>query len=218
MGPVSALHRDRGQPHAREGAQIGDEHPVVGDARGGRVEIEGIGVLHQEFARAHDAEAGPHLVPELPLDVIEIARQILVGFHAGAENLGDHLLVGRAVEHLAVVAVADAQHLLAVGVVAAALAPQVGRLDGRHQHLDRARAILLLPDDPADLVENADAQRQPRIDAGRLLADHAGAQHQAVRDDLGLFGIVSRESAGSNGTGASHLAAAARRRILIDRK
>jgi len=43
-----------------------------------RVEIEGIGVLHQEFAPAHQPEAGPHLVAELPLDVIEVERQILV--------------------------------------------------------------------------------------------------------------------------------------------
>ncbi len=32
------------------------------------------------------------------------------------------------------------------------------------------------------------AERQPGINAGRLLADHAGAQHQAVRDDLRLGG------------------------------
>ena len=29
--------------------------------------------------------------------------------------------------------------------------------------------------------------------AGRLLADHAGAQHQAVRDDLGLFRRLAQD-------------------------
>ena len=130
---------------------------------------------------------GPHLVAELPLDVIEIERQILVGAHIGAEDLGDHLLVGRPVEHVALVPVADAQHLLAVVVVAAGFAPEIGRLDRRHQHFDRAGAVLLLAHDGADLVQDAQAQRQPGVDAGRLLADHAGAQHQPMRDDLRLL-------------------------------
>ena len=129
---------------------------------------------------------GPLLVAELPLDVVEVQRQLLVGLHVGAEDLGDHLLVGRAVQQLALVPVGDAQHLRAVGVVAAALAPQVGQLQGRHQQLDGAGAVHLLAHDLLDLLQHPQAQRQPGIDAGGLLPDHAGAQHQPVRDDLGL--------------------------------
>ena len=185
--PGLGAHRNRFQAHAREGAQISDEHLVVGMLRAGLVDVEGIGVLHQEFAAAHQAEARPHLVAEFPLDVIEIERQIFVAAHIGAEDLGDHLLVGRPVEHVALVPVLDAQHLLAVGVVAAALAPQVGRLDGRHQQFDGAGAVLLLAHDLLDLLQHAQAERQEGIDAGRLLPHHAGAQHQPVRDDLRLF-------------------------------
>ena len=94
--PRFRRHRDRGQPHPREGAQISDEHLVVGMAAGLRVEIEGIGVLHQKFARAHDAEARAHLVAEFPLDMEQVKRQVLVGAHIGADDLGDHLLIGRA--------------------------------------------------------------------------------------------------------------------------
>ena len=36
-------------------------------------------------------------------------------------------------------------------------------------------------------------ERQPGVDAGRLLADHAGAQHQAVRDDLRLFRRLAQD-------------------------
>ena len=79
--------------------------------------------------------------------MVEVERQVLVGLDVGAEDLGDHLLVGRAVEHVALVAVLDAQHLLAVVVVAAAFAPEVGRLDGRHQDFERAGAVLLLAHD-----------------------------------------------------------------------
>jgi hypothetical protein len=84
--------------------------------------------------------------------VIEIERQVLVRAHIAAKNLGDHLLIGRPVKHLAVVAVADAQHLLAVGLITAALAPKLGRLDRRHQQLYRAGTVLLFAHDRADLL------------------------------------------------------------------
>ncbi len=131
-------HRHRFQPHAGEGAQIGDEHLVVGLARVLDGQVEGIGILHQELPPAHHAESRPDLVAELPLDVIEDARQILVGLHRVAEDGGDQLLVGRTVQHLALVTVLDAKHLLAVGLVAAALLPQICRLNGRHR---AARAL-----------------------------------------------------------------------------
>ena len=61
------------------------------------------------------------------------------------------LLVGRPEQHLALMAIGDAQHLLAVIVVAAALLPQLGRLDGRHQQFLRPGPVLLLADDLLDL-------------------------------------------------------------------
>ena len=156
------------------------------------VEIERIRILHQEFTSAHQPEARAHLVTEFPLDVIEIERQVLVRFDVGAEDFRDHLLVGRPVEHVTLVPVLDAQHLLAVGVIASALAPEVGRLDCRHQHFDRAGAVLLLAHDLANLLQHANAERQEGIDARGLLPHHAGAQHQPVRDDLGLFRCLAQ--------------------------
>ena len=182
-------HRDRLQAHPRKGAQVSDEHPVVRAARSLLVEIEGVGVLHQEFAAAHDAEARALFISELPLDVVEVQRQVPVGLHIGAEDLGDHFLIGRAVKQYALVAIGDAQHLRAIGIVTAALAPEIGQLQRRHQEFQRTRAVLLLTHDLFDLLQDPKPQRQPGIDAGRLLPQHAGAQHQAMRHDLGLFRI-----------------------------
>ncbi|MNL20370.1 hypothetical protein D3C87_1416130 [compost metagenome] len=124
--------------------------------------------------------------------MVEVERQVLVGLDIGPDDLGDHLLVGRTVEHVAVVAVLDAQHLLAVGVVAPRLAPEIGGLDGGHQKLDRAGAILLLLDDLLHLHEHLVAERQPGIEAGGLLTDHAGTQHQPMRDNFGFLGNVTQ--------------------------
>ena len=93
---------------------------------------------------------------------------------------------------LALVPILDAQHFLAIRIVAAGFAPEVGRLDGGHQQFDRAGAVLLLLDDALHLHQNLVAQRQPGIEAGGLLADHAGTQHQAVRDDFSFLGNVAQ--------------------------
>ena len=182
-------HRDRLQAHALEGAQIGDEHLAIGAARALDIDVEGVAVLHQEFAAAHDAEARADLVAELPLDVEEVARQVAIGFHGALEDVGDHLLVGGAEKHVALVTVPDAQHFGAIGVVATRLAPEIGRLQGRHQEFDGAGARLLVADDRLDPAQNGQPEREPGIDAGRRLADHAGAQHQPVRGNLRLGGV-----------------------------
>jgi hypothetical protein len=119
--------------------------------------------------------------------VVKVARQILITPDAVAEDRRDHFLGRRPEQHLALVPVGDAQHLLAVGFVAAAFAPEVSRLDGRHQDFDGSGPVLLLADDRLDLFEHAQAKGQPGIDACRGLTDHGRPQHQLVRYDFGLF-------------------------------
>ena len=186
-------HRDGAQAKAIEGAQVGDEHLVIGVDRVGLGQVERIRILHQEFARAHRAEARADLVAELQLDVVEVERQALVGLHRRAEDVGDHLLIGRAVEHRAVLPVANAQHFLAVILVTAAFLPEFCGLQRRHGKLDGACTVLLFADDRVHLVEHALAERQPGIDALALLADHARPQHQAVGDDLGFLGVFLQD-------------------------
>ena len=151
------------------------------------VEIERIGILHQEFTSTHQPEARAHLITEFPLDVIEVEREVLVRLDVGTEDFRDHLLIGRPIQHVSLVPVLDPQHLLAVGIVATTLAPEVGGLNCRHQNFNRAGAVLLLAHDLANFLQHANAERQEGIDARGLLPHHASAQHQPVRDDFGLF-------------------------------
>ena len=145
-------HRDGFQAHTLEGAHIGQHHAAIAPHRTGVIYVERIRVLHQEFAPAHHPEPGPHFVAEFPLNVVEIDRQIPIRLHRLAEDVDNHFLVGGTVQHLPLVPVGDAQHFLAVVVVAAAFLPQLRRLDRRHQHFLGASGVLLLPHDTLDIA------------------------------------------------------------------
>ena len=195
-------HRDRAYAKALEGAQVGQHHAAVADDGALAVEVDAVGVLHQELAPAHHPEARAHLVAELPLDVVEHLRQLAVRLDRVAHDVGQHFLVGRPVQQVTLVAVAQTQHLRAVILVAAALAPQVGGLDGRHQDLLRAGRVLLLAHDLLDAAQHPQAGRQPGIDAGGTLPHQPRTQHQPVRDDLRLGGVFLER--GHEGAGQAH--------------
>ena len=122
-------------------------------------QIEGICVLHQEFARAHRAEPWPDFITELQLNMIKVQRQVLVGFDIGTEDVRDHFLIRRTIEHGPILTILDPQHFLAIGIVAPAFLPQLRRLQCRHQQLDCAGSVLFLPHDGIDLVEHTLAER-----------------------------------------------------------
>src|SRR6185312_5984497 len=86
-----------------------------------------------------------------------------------------------------------AQHFLAIGIVAATFAPEIRRLQRRHEQLQGACPVLLLLDDALHLHQHLVAERQPGIASGRLLLEHASAQHELVRDDLRLLGCLLEE-------------------------
>jgi hypothetical protein len=184
--PGIGAHRHRLQAQALERLQIGQKHLIIGIARASFIQIEAIGIFHQEFAAAHHAKAGADFVAKLPLDVIEVQRQFLVRPHMVAENIGHDFFCRRPKQQIALVPIGDAQHFGTIGVIAAAFPPQVRALHGRHQDFQRARAVLFFAHNRLDLLQDFQAQRQPGIDTGGMLLDHTGAQHQLVRHDFGI--------------------------------
>ena len=104
------------------------------------------------------------------------------------EEVDDDLLVRGAEHELALAAVRDLHQRGAVLGLAARLLPELGRLERRHQQLLAVGAVDLLADDLLDLAQDAQAQRQEAVDAGRGLLHEAGAQKQAVRIGVGVGG------------------------------
>ena len=101
----SSLDGAKREATAREDARVGVVHvPVL--ARGVLpVDVERVGVLHEKLAPAHEAEARPHLVAELDLNLVEVLRQVTVRADLAAHEIRHHLLVGGAEAEVAVVAV-----------------------------------------------------------------------------------------------------------------
>ena len=180
------------EPAALEDAGVGVEHHPVLAPRVVRVDVKRIRVLHDEFAAAHEAEARADLVAELDLDLIEVLRQLAVGADLTAHEVGHDFLVRRAEAELAVVAVAHAEELRPVALPAPALAPELARNDRRHQDLLGAGAVHLLADDRLHPPDGSQPEREQVINAARHLADHAGADHEAVARDLGVGRVLAQ--------------------------
>src|SRR5438552_2737405 len=83
------------QAEAGEDARVRVVHIAVLALEVGGIDMEGIAVLHDEFAPAQDAEAGTALVAELGLDLVEVLRQRAVALQLAARQVGDGLLGGR---------------------------------------------------------------------------------------------------------------------------
>ena len=180
------FHNPERNAQAREDFRVSDAHVVVLALQVLDAHVEAVRVLHDEFACAHHAEARADLVTELGLDLVEVHRQLPVRTQVLARVESDDLFVRRAVAVVARVAILDAQQLRAHFFPPARLLPQLGRVDARHQHLERAGAVHFLAHDRLDLVQHAHADRQPGVEPLAQRADVARAQQQLVADDFGV--------------------------------
>ena len=145
-----------------EGPDVRAVLRLVAGVETGLVAVGAVGVLHDELADPDEPATGARLVPPLRLEVVDLLRQLPPRLDDVGQQQADDLLVGHRQDHVPPVAVLEAGQLGADRVVAAARAPDVGRVDDRHLHLLPADPVLLLADDLLDAVVDALAERQQR--------------------------------------------------------
>jgi hypothetical protein len=189
--PDIGTYRDRFEAQPLERPLIGAVLIAVALVEAGVIPVAAIGVLHDELADADQAAPGSRLVAELRLEVVDHHRQLAIALHDVAEEDRDDLLVGHRENHVALAAILEAHELGADLEVAAALLPDLGRMDDRHLHLLGADPVLLFADDLLDALADAEPERQQRVDPGAQRADIAGSQEKPVRRHLGVGGIVA---------------------------
>ena len=133
------LHHQVFQAAAVEDAAVRVVVLVVGDVQPGLVQVEGVGILHEELAHAQQAGLGARLVAKLGLDLVPDLGKLLVAAQLAAGDGGHHLFVRHAQAQVAPEAVLQAEHVVAHDVPAARFLPDLGRVERRQQHLLRRR-------------------------------------------------------------------------------
>ena len=99
--------------------QIGVVVLLVGNIQAGGIEIEGVGILHDELAHAQQTGFGARLVAEFGLDLIPDLRQLFVAAQFAARDGGHDFFVRHAEAEVAAETVFQAEHVVAHDVPAA---------------------------------------------------------------------------------------------------
>ena len=167
----------KAQAEPGEDARVGVVHVAVLALEVREVGMERVAVLHQELARAHDPEAGADLVAELDVHLIEVHRQLAIALDLASRDVRDHLLVRRAEQEIALVAVLDLEQLRAECFPAPGFLPQLGGNDAGHLQLERPGAVHLLAHHRLHFAQHAQPERHPGVEAGAEPPDQAGPQH-----------------------------------------
>ena len=146
--------------------------------------MEGIGVLHGKFTDTDHAGAGPCLVTEFPLDLVDHERILLIRGSILSDKLYRCFFVGHAKDMFGPVPVFKTDQFPADRVVTAGLFPQIrGHNDGEEDFLS-VDGVHLLTDDLLDLGGDP---AKDGIFAENAVADifHvAAADHQRMAGDL----------------------------------
>ena len=174
------LHGDRTQAAALKNPRVGIVHSLVTGVGRLIVGIEAVCVLHDELLGAHKAEARADFVTELGLDLVKVHRQLAVGVELISNERRDNLLVCRAEHPLFLSAILHVKENFLRRLEPAAPGPNVGRLQRRHEYLQRPGTVHLLSNDVLDLPESPQAKRQKRIQPAGESSNQAGPQQQLV--------------------------------------
>ena len=136
------------------------------------VDVEGVGVLHGEFADPEHTRLGPGLVAELGVHLVPDLRQVPIrGQLHGGE--GEDLLLGHAQDQFGALAILELEQVVPHQLVAARLPPDLGGVQCRRHHLLTADGVHLLADDAGHLETDSLAKGEHGVRARRQLPDEA---------------------------------------------
>ena len=186
MGSIAAngagvcFNRSVVEPAAVKDAGVGIIHLLIGLIKARFIRIEGIGILHDEFAASHEAEAGPLFITELALDLIKARRQLTVGMELILNEGGNHFFMRWAQAEFSAVAIPHTEHFRPIDIPTAAFLPPLGGLYNRHHDFLRIDGVHFLPDDAFNLLDAFPRQWKVGIKPASNLTDIASTQHQFV--------------------------------------
>jgi hypothetical protein len=153
-----ALHGVELHPAPAENPDVGFVVELVAVVQPGRVQVQSVGVLHQEFPGAQDPALGAGFVPQLGLDLIPDLGEVPVGPDLPRGQPGDDLFVGHPQNHVPLVPVFEAEHLLPDVIPPSGLLPDFGGVENGHGDLLPADGVHFFPDDAVHLFQGTEPQ------------------------------------------------------------
>src|SRR5271157_5744687 len=173
------------QSAAVEDAAVGVVILEVRNVKPGRINVERVGVLHDELTHAQQARLGARLVAKFGLNLIPDLRQLLVAAQFLARDVGHDFLMGHAQTKVGALAILEAKHVVAHRRPAPALFPNFTRIQRRQVEL-LPDLVHFLADDARDLLNSAIAEEQERIDPSAQLTNVSRADQQLVTSNFGI--------------------------------
>lgn len=182
---------DEWHAEAGEDALVCVAHGFVGVVQAGVVDIEGVGVLHDEFAGADDSGAWAGFVTVFMLNLVEGDGKIFVGGVHVFDCQREHFFVGWSQEVVVFAAVFEPEE------VGAVFFPTVGGFvgltweEGWEVHFLRAGGVHFFADYGFDFAEYFQAEWQPGVDSWGCAAYVSGTHKEFVGTDLCVGRIVA---------------------------
>ena len=142
--------------------------------------MEGVSILHRKLTHTDQSGSRTGLITEFCLDLIDHKRIFGVALCILAYKVYGCLLVGHAEYHFGIVAVGEAQQLIADAIVTAGLIPQRSRHDNRELHFLAVDFVHFLAQDLLDsrTISKRDMRRQVNLYMQTVMGE------EPVRPDL----------------------------------
>ena len=139
--------------------------------------MEGVRILHGEFAHADKPCARAGFIAEFGLDLVDHKRVFRVALAIFPHKLHSRLLMRHAKHHRASVAIAQAHQLAAYALIPARFLPQGSWQHDRELNLLAINCIHLLADNGLDLARNAAERHKRRKNPVGNIFHVAATQH-----------------------------------------
>ena len=189
MSPGSASTATNRRPHRSKIRRYASTIASYDEFQAIHVAVERVGVLHQELPTADDPASRPGLVPVLPLDLVQVHREVAVRGVLTVDERRDDLLVRRPQPELAPGPVLQLEHVVAVGLPPARALPRLGRQQ-RQIRTPRAPARSISSRTIASTFRSTRSPSGRNVHARGDPPDEAPAHEQGVGGRLRVGGVV----------------------------
>ena len=155
-------------------ALVGLVEGAVGFVQAGSIDVQAVGVLHDEFAHADQTATGANFVAELGLDVVEQFGQLPVGIDFTPGQLDDDLLVGHRQRIILPPSILELDQGWPHTVPTTGVLPKRSRVHHWHVHFLAFNSIHLLAENVLDFEGDAPTQVHIGVEPGAQRTNKVG--------------------------------------------